>query len=55
MCVIYINYLCNEKLRKKVEKVKTHLYLVTFPPKHRVVYEIMWKNVVQPGRPQITI
>ena len=22
---------------------------------NRAVYEIMWKNIVQPGRPQITI
>ena len=25
------------------------------PPENRAVYEIMWKNVVQPGRPQMTI
>ena len=23
--------------------------------RNRVVYEIMWKNIVEPGRPQITI
>jgi len=33
---------------KVVEKIKTHIF-------NRAVYEIIWKNVVQPGRPQITI
>jgi len=26
-----------------------------FPPENRAVYEIMWKNIVQRGRPQMTI
>ena len=26
-----------------------------FSPENRVVYEIMWKNVVQPDRPKMTI
>jgi hypothetical protein len=26
-----------------------------FPPEIRAVYEIMWENSVQPGRPQMTI
>jgi hypothetical protein len=26
-----------------------------FPPENRVVYELMWENVVQWGRPQMTI
>jgi len=26
-----------------------------FSPENRAVYEIMWKNVVEPGRRQITI
>jgi len=28
---------------------------VFFPPENRAIYEIMWKNIVQPGRPQITV
>jgi len=41
---------------KVVEKIKTHiLYSVTFFPENRAVYEIMWKNIVERGRPQITI
>jgi len=26
-----------------------------FPPENRAVYEIMWKNIVQPDRQQMTI
>ena len=26
-----------------------------FPPENRAVYEIMWKNIVEQGRSQITI
>jgi hypothetical protein len=41
---------------KVVEKIKTHILCsVTFFPKNRAVYEIMWKNTVQPDRPQMTI
>jgi hypothetical protein len=25
------------------------------PPENRAVYDIMWKNIVQPGRPQMTM
>ena len=25
------------------------------PPTNRAVYEVMWKNTVQPGRPEMTI
>jgi hypothetical protein len=35
-----------------VEKIKTHiLFPITFFSENRAVYEIMWKNIVQPGRP----
>ena len=38
-----------------VEKFKTHiLYPITFF-ENRVIYEIMWKNIVEPDRPQMTI
>ena len=39
-----------------VEKIETHiLRSVTFFPNDRTVYEIMWKNIVERGRPQMTI
>jgi hypothetical protein len=37
--------------KETVEKLKTHiLYFVTFF-ENRVIYEIMWKNIVDPDRP----
>jgi len=39
---------------KLVEKIKTHILCVFFS-ENRAVYEIMWKNIVQPDRPQMTI
>jgi hypothetical protein len=41
---------------KVVEKIKTHvLCSITFFTENRAVYEIMWKNVVQPDTPHMTI
>jgi len=47
---------------KVVEEIKTHVLLsITlfffffFSPENRSVNEIMWKNIVEPGWPQITI
>jgi len=38
-----------------VEKMKTHISgSITFFFESRVFYEIMWKNIVEPGRPQMT-
>ena len=39
------------------EKIKTHFMFnkYIFPPKIVLFYEIMWKNMVQPERPQMTI
>jgi hypothetical protein len=36
---------------KVVEKIKTHILF----PENRAFYEIMWKNIVEPDRPQMTI
>jgi len=37
-------------------KIKTHLMFNNFFYfANRTVYEIMWRNIVQPGRPQMTI
>jgi hypothetical protein len=41
---------------KIVEKIKTHILCsINFFPENRALYEIMWKNVVEPDRPQMTI
>jgi hypothetical protein len=43
---------------KVVDKIKTHiLYSVAFfsHPENFAVYEIMWKIIVERGRPQMTI
>jgi len=40
---------------KVVEKHETHiLFSIFFYLKNRAVYEIMWKNIVKRGRPQMT-
>jgi hypothetical protein len=39
---------------KDVEKIKTFCFKPLFF-ENRAVYEIMWKNTVQTGRPQTTI
>jgi hypothetical protein len=40
---------------KIVEKIKQLiLRSITFV-ENRAVYEIMWKNIVEPGKPQVTI
>jgi hypothetical protein len=40
---------------KVVEKIKTHiLSSITFS-ENRAVYEIMWENVAEPDRPQMTV
>jgi len=38
---------------KVVEKIKTHLVFSNLF--YRAVYEIMWKNILERDRPQITI
>jgi hypothetical protein len=41
---------------KFVDKIKTHI-LYSIPPslpENLAVYEIMWKNGVEPDRPQLT-
>jgi hypothetical protein len=38
------------------EKIKTHILCsIMFFPENRAFYEIMWKNMVQPDRPQMII
>ena len=41
---------------KVVQKIKTHILCsVTFFFENRAVYEIVWKNFVERGRPQMAI
>jgi len=40
---------------KVAEKIKIHLLNSTLFPENRVVHDVMWKNMVQPDRPQMTI
>ena len=37
------------------ENQNTHFIINNIFPENRAVYEITWKNTVQPDRPQITI
>ena len=42
-----------EKCFRNIEKIKTRvLYSLFLFLENRVVYDIMWKNTVQPDRPQ---
>jgi len=40
-----------------VEKIKTHVScsIMFFFFENRIMYETMWKNIVEPDRPQMTI
>ena len=37
-----------------VEKIKRHI-LCSITSRNHAIYEIMWKNIVEPGRPQMAI
>jgi hypothetical protein len=41
---------------KVVEKIKIHILcaIIFFPPKNHTIYEIMWRNIVELDRPQMT-
>jgi hypothetical protein len=38
-----------------VERLKTHSMFNIFFFENRAIYEVMWKNLVEPDKPQITI
>ena len=40
---------------KVVEKIKTHILSSVTVFENRAVYEIMWENIVERGRPQMII
>jgi hypothetical protein len=42
-------------ISKAVEKIKTHILCSVTFPENRAVYEIMWKSIEQPERPQMAI
>jgi hypothetical protein len=45
-----------KNVSKVVENIRTHILCSrTFLSENRAVYEIMWKNIVQPDRQQRTI
>ena len=40
---------------KVVQKIKTHFMSSNIFSEYRAVYEVIWKNMVQPDRPQLTV
>jgi hypothetical protein len=42
-------------LNRIVEKIKTHCMFYNFFSENRAFYEIMWKSMIEPDRPQMTI
>ena len=54
-CVLTCESLLLVSDKSCAENQSTHSKSIFFSPENRVVYEIMWKNIVQPDRPQMTI
>jgi hypothetical protein len=58
---IFLSYLAQfywewEMFQKKiVEKIKTHVICSVTFLENRAVYEITWKNIIESGRPQISV
>jgi len=42
-------------LTKVVEKIKHIIYSINFFFDNHGIYEIMWNNILEPYRPQITV
>jgi len=40
---------------KTVEKTKAHILCSIFFSENRAVYDMMWKNMIEADRPQMTI
>ena len=61
--VHFLSYLANFFLQLEmfqtevVEEIKLHILcsVTFFSFENRAVYKIMWKNIVEPGRPHMTI
>ena len=41
--------------KKAVERINTHIMFSKIVPQIRAVFEIMWRNMLQPDRAQVTI
>jgi len=53
---IPLNYFRTKNIFKKLCIKSKHTFYVYKPfPQNHAAYEIMWKNIVQPDRPQTTI
>jgi len=51
-----LNFSKNDTLQTKVvEKIKTYFMLNNIFPGNLAVYEVTWKNFVEPDKPQMTI
>jgi len=50
-------FLESEMFQTDIEEIKRHILLLIFSPtpENRAVYEIMWENIVQRCRSQITV
>jgi hypothetical protein len=56
MAVLYMKTYVFLFQTKIVEKIQTHILCsITFFPENLAVYEIMWKNMAERGRQQMTI
>jgi hypothetical protein len=42
-------------LENVVEKIKTHISCSVTFFENLAIYEIMWKNMMEPERPQVTV
>jgi hypothetical protein len=38
-----------------VEEIKTHFRFNNYFPESRAICEVMWRNIVEPDRPQMTV
>ena len=54
---IYNNISLNssECFRQKLQRKSKQLYVQQMSSENCVIYEIMWKNIAKPDRPQTTI
>jgi len=43
-----------QKKKPCSENQNTHFMFNNFIPENRTVYDITWKNIVEPGRPHLT-
>jgi hypothetical protein len=45
----------NVSVKSYRENQNTHFVLSNLFSENHAIYEIMWKNIVEPGRPQMTV